>query len=481
MLRKNPHFLINPANPFQEDKLKRLSSAENLTTLIRTITQPFVLSINSPWGTGKTTFVKMWEAKLLKEGNPCLYFNAWESDFSDDPLISFIGEIESHIEKGNLNLTKKTKSSAYFKKIKKVGGQILRKTTPLGLKLLTSGLINNVDELKQLTNLTSDADKNIAEFIEKITEEKIKSYKAEKNAIEEFRKNLNGFIEVMMSEHETLKPPLVFFVDELDRCRPTYAIALLERIKHLFNVKGIVFVLSLDKEQVKHSIRALYGVGMDADGYLRRFVDLDFQLPKPDHEGFCYYLAEKFNLEEVFKKRPDGRNEKEQLLSVFIEMSKIFDLSLRVQEQCFTQFNVVLRTTQPHYSIHPRLLSFFVALKAANTDLYQKYCNQQIGYQEIFNFIGKTKAGEKLINDKLGVLIEAYLKCGFLKRNEFDKLYLDVRETHKKAVESNQSSTDTERLQMLKKILDNFEDKDTYGTFPYLANKIEISESFNQT
>jgi predicted KAP-like P-loop ATPase len=31
--------------------------------------------------------------------------------------------------------------------------------------------------------------------------------------------------------------PLIIFIDELDRCRPLYAIECLERIKHIFGIK----------------------------------------------------------------------------------------------------------------------------------------------------------------------------------------------------------------------------------------------------
>ena len=73
-------------------------------------------------------------------------------------------------------------------------------------------------------------------------------------------------------------------IDELDRCRPSYAVELLEVAKHLFEVEHIVFVLAINRAQLAHSIRALYGIGFDADGYLRRFVDVDFVLPEPDRD-----------------------------------------------------------------------------------------------------------------------------------------------------------------------------------------------------
>jgi hypothetical protein len=97
--------------------------------------------------------------------------------------------------------------------------------------------------------------------------------------------------------------PLVIIVDELDRCRPPFAVQLLEKIKHLFNVPAIVFVIAVDKGQLGHSIKSMYGQGMDVGGYLRRFIDLDFSLPKPDTRSFCNAQFAKFGLTEIFKKR----------------------------------------------------------------------------------------------------------------------------------------------------------------------------------
>ena len=71
-------------------------------------------------------------------------------------------------------------------------------------------------------------------------------------------------------------------INELDRCRPSYAVELLEVAKHLFSADRIVFVLAVNCDQLAHSVTALYGNDFDAEGYLRRFFDVDFQLPEPD-------------------------------------------------------------------------------------------------------------------------------------------------------------------------------------------------------
>lgn len=76
---------------------------------------------------------------------------------------------------------------------------------------------------------------------------------------------------------------LVIFVDELDRCRPDYAVELLERIKHLFAVENLLVVLSVDTQKLGHAASQVIGFSpKDTDGYLRRFIDLDYRLPEAD-------------------------------------------------------------------------------------------------------------------------------------------------------------------------------------------------------
>jgi hypothetical protein len=80
----------------------------------------------------------------------------------------------------------------------------------------------------------------------------------------------------------------VILIDELDRCRPTYAIEMLEAIKHWFCVPNVVFVLAMDREQLSHSIRAVYGQGFDVDGYFLRFFHLLEQMPSLNETGGVY-------------------------------------------------------------------------------------------------------------------------------------------------------------------------------------------------
>lgn len=98
MSRKVPDVPIPKSNPFQNDALGREPIAGHLTSLLRTLEDPYVLSLSSPYGTGKTTFVRMWRQKLENEGFLPLYYNAWDNDFVDDPLVAFVEEITTRIE-----------------------------------------------------------------------------------------------------------------------------------------------------------------------------------------------------------------------------------------------------------------------------------------------------------------------------------------------------------------------------------------------
>jgi hypothetical protein len=94
MLIKPIELEINPDAPFDNDAFDRKDVVEALVTLIGRISGPYVIAIDAPWGSGKTTFLRMLSACLRKQTHPCLEFNAWETDFADDPLIAFVGELD---------------------------------------------------------------------------------------------------------------------------------------------------------------------------------------------------------------------------------------------------------------------------------------------------------------------------------------------------------------------------------------------------
>ena len=87
-------------HPWHDDVLDREKIAERLTNLIRTQSVPFVVSIHGAWGTGKTFMLKRWQKQLEEEESfQAIYFNAWDDDFCDDPLIAIIGQLSDYLQK----------------------------------------------------------------------------------------------------------------------------------------------------------------------------------------------------------------------------------------------------------------------------------------------------------------------------------------------------------------------------------------------
>lgn len=423
MLTKHTEIEIPVDKPFANDKLERQKIAENLTLLVQSTNQPFVISIEAPWGWGKTTFIKMWKAHLESLGHTCLYFNAWENDFVEDPLIAFIGEISKAMS------DKKAKGKvAQLKKLQNIGGKIARRVLPLTIQIVTQGLLSQ-DLIKQVSSDLSKNSDKIADFASELAEEKIKQYDNDKNEIVEFKKELAKFA-VSLSDGENKKGPLVFFIDELDRCRPDFGIVLLERVKHVFNAEGIIFILSIDREQIEQSIKSIYGQGMNSDGYLRRFIDFRLRLTTPSIEELCKSLTERFHMSEVFEKRKNGYDERSVLMLTFTKFALAYRFSPRVIEQCFTEISLILRTTSLTTNISPEILAFLVAIRPYKSEIYMALQANSMSYnqaQEIMKEIKQTFDLKDQSERWLSASIEAHILYNHLSEGERERVYESLK------------------------------------------------------
>ncbi len=323
MRLKAPKFIIPPDDPFKNDLLNRKESAQILTELLKSTEEPLVLCVDAPWGEGKTTFLRMWEEHLRSERFPTVYFSAWENDFSEDALVSLLAELEHGLE---MLLVGKSTARKVFNVMKELGAGLVKIGIPAAAKAFTAGLLD----------LNAVAKSAFADLSERFAQEQIKKYESSKHNVADFRKKLEEFAaEIGKTEggEEQRVLPLVILVDELDRCRPTYAIEVLEKVKHFFNVPNVIFVLALHKEQFEHSIDRIYGHQLDVQGYLKRFIDLDYTLPKADKAAFCTPQFERFGLKEFFER--GYADEHHQLLTTLSELFSILGCSLREQEHSF--------------------------------------------------------------------------------------------------------------------------------------------------
>ena len=239
------------SHPFEDDLLGLKPFAETISNIVVSTKDPFVFSINSPYGTGKTFFLRRLHCLLEQKGCICVSYNAWESDFYDNPLIALISELIDNL-KANSKVNLKD-----FENIEKAG----TKVSSFGFSYIASVDVQIKDNI-------------------------LDSYK-------EYKKLKFDFIDALQEFTKTLEKPLVFIIDELDRCRPDYAIKTLEVIKHFFNIPNIVFIIGVDRKQIESTVKVLYGSNIDnnCDEYLRKFIDQDFYLPYTKNEKYVEKLC----------------------------------------------------------------------------------------------------------------------------------------------------------------------------------------------
>lgn len=374
-------YQVNPAAPFENDLLKREPEIRNLTVLLQHVNPPFVLAVNARWGAGKTTFINRWAAHLRRENFLVLNFNAWTTDFSEDPLVAFLGEMNQGLSG---YLTQNDKRKEVWEKCKKAGGALVRRGIPLAVRIGTGGLFGGNELIRD----------EAMEAVGEAATDAVNAYEKTKSAIDEFKLLLTKAL-----ADATEQTPLVIFVDELDRCRPTYAIQLLERIKHLFDQAGVVFVLSLDREQLCHSIRAVYGEGLDATGYLRRFIDVEYALAKPDTKDYIEQLKDSFGLSDYFRARSqssDFQDDWEYLAKTLGWLTDSFSLSLRELEQLFARINLVLRATPANTFVYPELLAFLIVVRDQEADRYTAFVQEHGKLAPMLEYLNSLSDGMRI-------------------------------------------------------------------------------------
>ena len=332
---KVPDPEVNDGDPWADDVLGRRGIADRLTSIVRGQEEPFVISIDGRWGTGKTFLLKRWAQDLRNQDTPweAIYFNAWEDDFNDDPLLAIIGQLSEYFDEGPLREIARGVAGA-------LGHVLVRRVTGASPDDFTpDSLLNDYRE-------------------------GLRTKKAVKDRLEEIGKKVR----------DDTGQPLVFIVDELDRCRPTFAIELLERVKHIFDVPNIVFVFGINRGELLKSLESVYGE-IDAGTYLRRFFDMEFVLPEADPAAFCSHLVSRFGLEEFFEKlRPDPNWYFEEGTKALVPVVLgRMGLSLRDTDYCVRVMAIAASEAGGAGPIFPELFVLLVATKITNPSLYRRF------------------------------------------------------------------------------------------------------------
>lgn len=240
-----------------EDLLGRNKKLINLMKLLNNINENFLMSIDGEWGNGKTFFVKQLKYicenvedieyiknhkdydKILQFSNKYLpiYYNAWENDNHGDPLESIIYNILDQYPQ-------------YRKEIENPAGLFSSIKTIL-LNIIDKGSLGIISkECFEQLNSFEELSKNIF-------------------TVEETIGAVNELFEKILNDDSRL----LLIIDELDRCRPDYAVKMLETLKHFYNNKKLTIVVVTNNKQLSYTIRKYYGNEFDGYGYLNKIYD----------------------------------------------------------------------------------------------------------------------------------------------------------------------------------------------------------------
>ncbi len=370
------------------DKLNRQEEAEFLVNYlekrfeIKEQNDSFVLNVNAKWGYGKTFFLNLIKKNLESKDYEVVYFDAWENDFTKDPLLAFFSEINDSLEK-YFEAYNQKEVKPFFKNIFKSSLPILASVLTKQLVGLSSAQLDDLlneeeSEGEKASEEEKDTQKTFSSIMSKTTEIALIEHNTIKKSIKEFKKNMSTLLGLIKETvHKEL--PLFILIDELDRCRPNYAIELLENIKHIFDIPGIYFVIATNSKQLSHSINSIYGQNFSSEVYLKRFFHQEYNLKEPNKYEYIKFLLEKeitepqkFATPLLENKYPD-LDLNAILLNTYVSY---FKLTLRDIEQSINILSTIcLIWDNPTEKIHLPYLVFFIMAKQKNNKIFesQKY------------------------------------------------------------------------------------------------------------
>lgn len=275
-----PPLVIRDTEGFTREKdiFGRATIGRGLTNILMNVTNPLVIAVDGQWGSGKTTFLKMWAGELRKAGIPIVYFDAFEHDYAEDAFTAIAGQLVSLAQE-----RRKADASAvqtFVHRAVGAGKVILRGGLKVGVKLATAGALEAAD----FGNAASDIAKHVSDLEDTYLGELLTKEREQKGAIQSFRDALADLPNLLLQDQDgeprnaAKQKPLIIIIDELDRCRPVFALQVLERIKHFFAVPRVHFVLGANLGQLRNSVIVAYGPTINAHTYLQKFIHLTLPL-----------------------------------------------------------------------------------------------------------------------------------------------------------------------------------------------------------
>ncbi|MEZ6961078.1 MULTISPECIES: P-loop NTPase fold protein [unclassified Aeromonas] len=354
---EGPGAIASSEERLSADRLDRARYAEFLTNYLAAEGKQrnYVLNLNAEWGAGKTWFIKRWYMEL-KAHYPTVYIDAWQQDFSDDPLLTVISSIIDQLRDATGNkvaIPDGIKSKLLG--LLKVGGKLVIKSA-----IKKAGL--------------EDGDFSVeGEDADKLVDTLCSNHKERYESIQYLKQEIRQWVEgaVALGNGE-LDYPAFILIDELDRCRPSYAVEMLETIKHIFDIPRVVFVLATDTEQLQHAVKVIYGSEFDAYTYLSRFFNRRFSMLSCSRHDFVEsYLSNASYLDsKIFETIwPRGLNVG-SFSDIISAIADACQLSLRSTEKLIDRLQLVLVNIKDD-SVNTAFLVYLIALHESMPSDYE--------------------------------------------------------------------------------------------------------------
>ena len=366
-------------------------SGERLAKIVGEIEGPSAIVLDGPWGSGKWTFVKQWVGLLRQRAHPVVYFDAFEHDHLDDAFFPLLGHLLRAHSTGEPALRQRLQESLITTATE------LAKATPriladVGLRSATGGILD-ASKLREAVNDSAN----------RSTEAKIKECIGSANlmssCVRHFRKALADAVSEGSPDGDTKTKSLVFVIDELDRCRPSYALSILERMKHLFAVDGICFVFVTHLSALARMVRREYGLTDDNDrDYLDKFFQLRFDIRSLLFRGserrrqrYLSHLASSIDLEW---------SSIHYRAIIMNNLVRVHDIPLRSQERIMlNRFLFRASESQDGGSIHPHgdrdftytLADCLCVMREADPSLYRNASRGELEYSDAMGFLRLEK------------------------------------------------------------------------------------------
>lgn len=224
---------------------------------------------------GRIPVLKMWEAQvddINKKKVNIIRYNAWENDYFNDPFMSLVGQFCAQFSDSNKKKSFINKAFAFIKS--------------------RSLLKESIGTVPVVGKVAAEAIETYRNLEKNLFDEQLNQFISLTDSRRKFKEALLELTE--SSDSNDSATINLFLIDELDRCNPKFAINLLEILKHFFNTPNSVFLVTLDKSVLVEHIKHYYGSNIDGERYLSRLFDFEFRLPV-DSQSFYDKLIQKFS------------------------------------------------------------------------------------------------------------------------------------------------------------------------------------------